>query len=194
MADVGSVPAGRVPLVNAANAFTVVRVVLVPVLVLIVVVSGMVDPWWRTLAALVFVVASFTDLVDGWIARRYGLVTSFGKVADPIADKLLTGTGLILLSAYGLLPWWVTIVILVREWGITLVRFWALRYGVMAAGRGGKLKTVLLISAITWYLLPFPQPWADLGQVVMYSALAVTVATGIEYVIAAFRLRRTANA
>jgi CDP-diacylglycerol--glycerol-3-phosphate 3-phosphatidyltransferase len=182
----------QVPVVNAANVLTVVRIVLVPVFVLLVIISGMTDPWWRFAAGVAFSVASITDFVDGWIARRYGLVTSFGKVADPIADKALTGSALVLLSIYDALPWWVTLVILVREWGITALRFWALRYGVMAASRGGKLKTVLQIGAIGWYLFPFPQPWSGVGPVLMGAALVVTVVTGVDYVVRAIRLRREA--
>ncbi|MFC7763460.1 CDP-diacylglycerol--glycerol-3-phosphate 3-phosphatidyltransferase [Catellatospora bangladeshensis] len=181
------------PLLNAANVLTVVRIVLVPVFVALVIVSGMTDERWRIAAAITFGVASFTDYVDGWIARRFELVTSFGKVADPIADKALTGSALVLLSWYDALPWWVTVVILVREWGITLLRFWVIRYGVIAASRGGKLKTVLQIAAIAWYLWPFGQPWAAVGPWLMGAALLVTVVTGIDYVIAAIRLRRGAT-
>ena len=184
----------QVPVLNAANVLTVVRIVLVPVFVVLLVISEMTDPWWRFAAAFAFGVASITDFVDGWIARRYGLVTSFGKVADPIADKALTGSALVLLSIYDTLPWWVTLVILVREWGITALRFWALKYGVMAASRGGKLKTVLQIGAIGWYLFPFPQPWSYVGPVLMGAALVVTVVTGVDYVVRAYRLRRVAVA
>lgn len=182
----------QVPVLNAANVLTVVRIVLVPVFVLLVIISGMTDPWWRFFAGVAFGVASVTDFVDGWIARRYSMVTSFGKVADPIADKALTGSALVLLSIYDTLPWWVTVVILVREWGITGLRFWALKYGVMAASRGGKLKTVLQIGAIGWYLFPFPKPWDAVGPVLMGAALVVTVVTGVDYVIRAYRLRREA--
>jgi CDP-diacylglycerol--glycerol-3-phosphate 3-phosphatidyltransferase len=178
------------PVLNAANALTVVRIGLVPVFVLLVIVSDMTDTGWRIAAALTFGVAAFTDFVDGWIARRWQLVTSFGKVADPIADKALTGAALVLFSAYGALPWWVTLVILIREWGITAMRFWVLRYGVISASRGGKLKTVLQLSAIAWYLWPFPQPWASVGPWLMGAALVVTVVTGIDYVARAVRLRR----
>ncbi|MEU8079718.1 CDP-diacylglycerol--glycerol-3-phosphate 3-phosphatidyltransferase [Catellatospora citrea] len=180
------------PLLNAANVLTVVRIVLVPVFVALVIVSGMTDNRWRIAAAITFGVASFTDYVDGWIARRFELVTSFGKVADPIADKALTGSALVLLSWYDLLPWWVTLVILIREWGITLMRFWVIRYGVIAASRGGKLKTVLQIAAIAWYLWPFPAPWSAVGPWLMGAALLVTVVTGVDYVVAAIRLRRGA--
>ncbi len=182
----------RVPVLNAANALTVVRIVLIPVFVAFVIISQMTLPGWRLAAAVVFGIASTTDFVDGYIARRFELVTSFGKVADPIADKALTGSALLLLSAYGALPWWVTLLILAREWGITAMRFGVLKYGVISASRGGKAKTVLQIAAIEWYLLPFQHPWDRIGPVLMFAALLVTVATGVDYVIAAYRLRRDA--
>lgn len=182
----------RVPLVNVANALTVLRLALVPVFVVVTVVSGLVHPGWRLAAALIFVVASVTDFVDGWIARTYGLVTSFGKVADPIADKVLTGSALLLLSGYGRLPWWVTGVILAREIGVTALRFWVIRLGVIPASRGGKAKTVLQIAAISWYLLPFPPAWAVAGPWLMGAAVLVTVITGIDYALRAVRLRRAA--
>jgi CDP-diacylglycerol---glycerol-3-phosphate 3-phosphatidyltransferase len=187
---VGTVRLKKTPVLNAANVLTVVRIVLIPVFVALVIASEMTDPRLRVASGIAFSVASLTDFVDGWVARRYELVTSFGKVADPIADKALTGSALVLLSAYGVLPWWITLVILVREWGITLMRFTMLKYGVISASRGGKLKTVLQIAAIAWYLFPFPSPWSAVGPVLMYAALIVTVVTGIDYVLAAYRLRR----
>jgi CDP-diacylglycerol--glycerol-3-phosphate 3-phosphatidyltransferase len=186
------VHSGQVPVVNAANALTAVRLVLVPVFVILVAVSGMTNAGWRVAAGLTFCVASMTDLVDGWIARRYQLITSFGKVADPIADKALTGTALVLLSGYDRLPWWVTAVILTREFGVTLIRFWVIRYGVIAASRGGKAKTALQILAIAWYLFPFPGAVAAVGPWIMGAAVAVTVITGLDYVFRAVRLRRSA--
>src|SRR5204863_2483476 len=141
---------------NPANVLTVVRIILVPVFVAIVVASGLTGTGSRIAACLVFCLASATDYVDGWIARKWSLVTSFGKIADPIADKALTGTALVLLSLYDQVWWWVTIVILVREWGVTALRLWVLRYGVIPASRGGKVKTALQIVAIAWYLAPFP--------------------------------------
>ncbi|RKN49234.1 CDP-diacylglycerol--glycerol-3-phosphate 3-phosphatidyltransferase [Micromonospora endolithica] len=180
----------RVPVLNAANALTLLRLVLVPVFGASVVVSGMTHAGWRIAACLIFAVASVTDLVDGWIARRFGLVTSVGKVADPIADKALTGAALLLLSWYDLLPWWVTAVILARELGITALRFWVLRHGVIAASRGGKIKTALQILAITWYLWPMPAALAAVGPWIMAAAVAVTVLTGFDYLARALRLRR----
>ncbi|WP_328461363.1 CDP-diacylglycerol--glycerol-3-phosphate 3-phosphatidyltransferase [Actinoplanes sp. NBC_00393] len=188
------VPAPRVvSLYNAANALTVIRIVLIPVFVAFVVVSGMTDPDWRIAACLAFCIASATDFVDGWIARRWQLVTSFGKVADPIADKALTGTALVLLSAYDQLPWWVTIAILVREWGVTALRFWVIRYGIIPASRGGKLKTGLQTAAIAWYLWPVPESAQIVGVCLMGAALIVTVVTGVDYVLQALRLRRAAG-
>ncbi|MEV4478661.1 CDP-diacylglycerol--glycerol-3-phosphate 3-phosphatidyltransferase [Micromonospora coxensis] len=180
----------RVPVLNAANGLTLLRLLLVPVFAGSVVVSGMSHAGWRTVACLVFVVASVTDLVDGWIARRFGLVTSVGKVADPIADKALTGAALLLLSWYDRLPWWVTAVILARELGITALRFWVIRHGVIAASRGGKAKTALQILAITWYLWPMPAALAVVGPWIMAAAVLVTVVTGFDYVAQALRLRR----
>lgn len=183
-----------VPLVNAANLLTAARLVLVPVFVVLVVVSAMTHAGWRVAAGLVFLVASLTDFADGWIARRYGLVTSFGKVADPIADKALTGTALVLLSAYGALPWWVTAVVAVREIGVTVLRFWVIRYGVIPASRGGKIKTVLQILAITWYIWPLPPALAVIGPWIMTVAVVVTVVTGVDYVVRALRVRRAGSA
>jgi CDP-diacylglycerol--glycerol-3-phosphate 3-phosphatidyltransferase len=182
-----------VSLYNPANILTVVRIVLVPVLLTLVIVSGMTSVAWRITACLAFCVASATDFVDGWIARRFQLVTSFGKVADPIADKALTGTALVLLSAYDVLPWWVTVLILIREWGVTALRFWVIRYGIIPASRGGKLKTVLQIAAIAWYLWPVPAPFDRVAPGLMVAALIVTMVTGGDYVLQALRLRRDAR-
>lgn len=181
---------GPVPVVNAANGLTALRLALVPVFVGLVLTSEMVHSGWRVAACLTFAFASMTDLVDGWIARRYALVTSFGKVADPIADKALTGTALVLLSWYDRIPWWITVLILVRELGVTLIRFWVIRYGVIAASRGGKAKTAVQVLAIVWYLWPVPASVTFVGPWILGVAVVVTVLTGLDYVVRAFRLRR----
>lgn len=183
-------PRRAAPVLNVANALTAARIALVPVFVIFVVYSGMTHPGWRIAACLTFGVASFTDYLDGRIARSYDLVTSFGKVADPIADKALTGTALLLLAAYGRVGWWVAAVILVREIGVTLLRFWVIRYGVIAASPGGKAKTSLQILAIAWYLWPFGPPLEAVGPYLMGAAIGATVLTGLDYVIRALRLRR----
>jgi len=147
---------------------------------------------WRWAAVLAFAAAIYTDKLDGDIARSRGLITDFGKIADPIADKLLIGSALVMLSVLGELPWWATVIILVREWGITALRFFVIRYGVIPASRGGKLKTVVQTAAIFLYLLPLggPAPWLVwVAFAVMMAAVLITVWTGGEYVVEALRLR-----
>jgi CDP-diacylglycerol--glycerol-3-phosphate 3-phosphatidyltransferase len=180
---------------NVPNALTAVRCVLVPVFAWMLL-SHPDEPGWRIGATAVFAVAILTDFVDGFLARRYDIVTKFGKLADPIADKALTGMAFIGLSIIGELPWWVTIIILVREWGITVMRFVVLRYGVMAANRGGKIKTVLQAVALILYLLPLPLsgPLHWLAVIVMGAAFLVTVVTGLDYVREAVKLRRRTTA
>jgi CDP-diacylglycerol--glycerol-3-phosphate 3-phosphatidyltransferase len=179
---------------NLPNALTMLRMLLVPVFAWLLLREGGEDAVSRLWSAAVFLVASITDLVDGEIARRRNLVTSFGKIADPIADKALIGTALVGLSYLGELPWWVTIVILVREIGVTLLRFWVIRHGVIPASRGGKAKTVAQIVAIIWYLLPLTGWLGDLRVVAMAVALVLTLATGLDYVVRALRLRSAARA
>ncbi|ASR54289.1 CDP-diacylglycerol--glycerol-3-phosphate 3-phosphatidyltransferase [Cellulomonas sp. CW35] len=183
------------PTWNLANVLTVARVLLVPVFVWAMLAEGGDSVGYRLLAAGVFAVAAVTDRIDGWYARRTGQVTDFGKLLDPIADKLLIGAALVVLSALGELPWWVTVVILVRELGITVMRFFLLRYVVLPASRGGKLKTVLQSFAIGLYVLPLsamPPAVEVLAGVVMAAALVVTVVTGLDYVRTAVRIRRAA--
>ena len=184
---------------NLPNILTTVRILLVPFFVWLLVAGGPAGEdsfGMRWTAFAVFAVAMYTDKLDGDIARARGLVTTFGKIADPIADKLLTGAAFIVLSVLGELWWWVTLLILLREWGITLMRFVVLRYGVMPASRGGKLKTVLQAGALLLMLAPLTPllggwyPW--IGWTVMGAALGVTLVTGADYVLKAARLRRDA--
>jgi len=181
----------RVSAWNVANYLTVLRLALVPLFLVLLLGRDGTDDGWRIGAALVFALASYTDRIDGQIARSRGLVTSFGKLADPIADKALTGAALIGLSLLGELPWWVTVVVLVREIGVTLLRFVVIRHGVMPASRGGKLKTLLQGLAIGLYLLPLSGLAASTRAPVMALAVLVTVATGLDYVVRAVTLRRT---
>ncbi|MEV1011732.1 CDP-diacylglycerol--glycerol-3-phosphate 3-phosphatidyltransferase [Streptomyces sp. NPDC049881] len=175
---------------NIANVLTMVRLLLVPVFVLLMFADGGHDPAWRSLAWAAFTVAMITDLFDGELARRRNLVTDFGKIADPIADKAIMGAALICLSLLSAVPWWVTAVILVRELGITAMRFWVIRWGVMAAGRGGKLKTLTQGIAVGMYILSLTGPLASLRWWVMAAAVVLTVATGLDYVRQALVLRR----
>jgi CDP-diacylglycerol---glycerol-3-phosphate 3-phosphatidyltransferase len=170
---------------NVANALTVLRLLLVPVCVAFLVQGG---SGYRTAAFAAFAVASVTDLLDGELARRRNLITDFGKIADPIADKALTGSALVTLSALGQLAWWVTVVILARELAVTLLRFWVIRRGVIAASRGGKIKTLLQVIAISLYILP-GSFWLE-RRLIMGAAVVVTVVTGVDYTVRAIRLHR----
>jgi CDP-diacylglycerol---glycerol-3-phosphate 3-phosphatidyltransferase len=181
---------------NLPNALTGLRLALVPVFAWLLWRSNSGDSGdtaAAVAAAVVFAVASLTDFVDGDLARRRGQVTNFGKVADPIADKALTGTAFVGLSLMGELAWWVTVVVLVREIGVTLLRFWVIRRSVIPASRGGKVKTALQIVAILMYLLPLAGAWLTLREVVMGAAVLVTVVTGLDYVARAFALRSDAS-
>ncbi|MER6299563.1 CDP-diacylglycerol--glycerol-3-phosphate 3-phosphatidyltransferase [Kitasatospora sp. NPDC001539] len=179
---------------NIANVLTMVRVLLVPVFVALLFADGGHNPKWRAVAWAAFAIAMITDLFDGELARRKGLVTDFGKIADPIADKAIMGSALIGLSLLGDLPWWVTVVILARELGITLMRFWVIRYGVIPASRGGKLKTLTQGTAVGMYVLPLTD-WLATGRAVLMGlAVLLTVGTALDYVGQAVRLRREGRA
>jgi CDP-diacylglycerol---glycerol-3-phosphate 3-phosphatidyltransferase len=194
----GEGPAPRPTDWNLPNALTVLRFLLVPVYGVLLFQDGGGEPWWRFWAWVVFALAAVTDGVDGKLARRRGEITNFGKVADPIADKALTGTAFIGLSALGVIWWWVTVVILVREIGITVLRFVVIRHGVMPAGRGGKLKTMLQTLALGSLTLPLWEwPFGDVlttaAHVLLGAALVMTVLSGVDYVFKAARLRETSE-
>ncbi|MEL4318738.1 CDP-diacylglycerol--glycerol-3-phosphate 3-phosphatidyltransferase [Leifsonia sp. YIM 134122] len=180
---------------NLPNLITVVRILLAPLFFWMLLVDNGADGALRWWAAIVFIVAIATDGVDGAIARRQGLVTDLGKILDPIADKLLTGGALVCLSILGELWWWVTIIILVREVGITVWRMVELSHrNVVPASRGGKLKTIAQSIAISLALVPL---WTVLGDwifwvnwVAMGIAFALTVWSGVEYLVSAWKLKR----
>jgi len=179
---------------NVANLVTIGRIALVPFFAAALLVDGGESVLWRVIATVIFVAAALTDKVDGYLARRHDLVTSLGALLDPIADKLLIGTALVILSSFGELPWWITVVILVREVGITVLRF-ALLSGAttLPVSRGGKLKTVLQSVAIAIYLLPLstlPDWNSVVAAIAMGLAVAITVVTGADYVRQAVALRR----
>jgi len=192
-----SPPPGPPPLLNIANVLTGVRLVLVPVFLVALLADGGTNTGWRLVASGVFAVAAITDRFDGELARSRGLVTAFGTIADPIADKALMGSALIGLSLLGQVWWWVTIVIMVREVGITLLRFSVLRHGIIPASRGGKAKTLVQTVAIGLYVLPLVELTGAAGPVdvvraaVMAVAVVLTVVTGFDYVLRAARLRST---
>ncbi|WP_425301281.1 CDP-diacylglycerol--glycerol-3-phosphate 3-phosphatidyltransferase [Nocardia wallacei] len=184
-----TVEPSAVPLMNIANILTVLRILIVPLFLLALFAAGGHDTRWRIAATALFGIAAVTDRIDGQLARKYGLVTDFGKLADPIADKALIGSALIGLSALGDLAWWITLVICAREIGVTLLRLAVVRRGVIPAGRGGKLKTLVQSLAIGVMLLPLSGAFQTAGLLLMYVAVALTVVTGLDYVVQAARLR-----
>jgi CDP-diacylglycerol--glycerol-3-phosphate 3-phosphatidyltransferase len=182
---------------NLPNILTGARLVLVPVFLVLLFVGDGHETFWRVVAFGVFAVAVITDRFDGALARSYGVVSEFGTLADPIADKALIGSALIGLSMLGDLPWWITGVILLREIGITILRFMVLRHGVIPASRGGKLKTLVQAVAIGLFVLPlhsWPGIWLTVAWVIMWAAVVLTVVTGADYVVSAIRNSRGRSA
>ncbi|MCH9760680.1 MAG: CDP-diacylglycerol--glycerol-3-phosphate 3-phosphatidyltransferase [Actinomycetia bacterium] len=179
------VPRARVA--NLANALTGLRLALVPVFLIALFVGDGHETYWRVVAFVIFAVAVITDRFDGALARSYGMVTEFGTLADPIADKALIGSALIGLSLLGDLPWWVTGVILVREIFVTVLRLAVLRRGIIPASRGGKLKTLVQAVAIGLFVLPLSGGWLTGAWVVMGAAVVLTVLTGADYFVSAVR-------
>ena len=188
----GTVSAG-----NLANLITIARILMAPAFVALLLVDAGDDGVLRYVAGGLFILASATDGVDGFLARRLNLVTDAGKLLDPIADKVLIGGALIALSLLGELPWWVTIVILVREVGITVLRFVALRDHVIAASLLGKIKTWVQVIAISFAIVPlwtfFGSPVFVIATVLMTLAVIVTLVSGAEYLYQAWRGRPAAR-
>lgn len=184
---------------NAPNIITGVRILATPFFVWLLL-AGADDTWLRWAATLFFVVAITTDAIDGHIARSRGLITDLGKLLDPIADKALTGAALVSLAIIHELPWWVLIVVLVREIGITIHRLMIVSDVVVAADWMGKLKTVAQSVAITLALMPLAGFGGAIGTVAtwvnivtMTIAVLLTIASGIDYVIAFVRGRGAAT-
>lgn len=175
----------RVRVANLANLLTGLRLVLVPIFLLVLFAGDGHETASRVGAFAIFAIAVITDRFDGALARNYGMVTEFGALADPIADKTLIGAALIGLSMLGDLPWWVTVLILAREVGITVLRFAVLRRGVIPASRGGKLKTLVQAVAIGLFVLPLSGGWLHMAWAVMAAAIALTVVTGADYIVSA---------
>jgi CDP-diacylglycerol--glycerol-3-phosphate 3-phosphatidyltransferase len=178
-----------VPLLNIANVLTMLRLALVPVFLVALFWEGGHVPLWRWIAAALFGLASITDRLDGDLARRWELVTDFGKIADPIADKALNGAALIGLSMLGDLAWWATLIIIARELLVTGLRFWVIRRRVIPASRGGKIKTLLQAITIGLFLLPLGGPGQMVRDVALGAALLATVLTGLDYFVQALRPR-----
>jgi len=189
---------------NLPNVLTGIRILIVPFYGVALLQDGGESIVWRTVAAVLFFVAMVTDKVDGDIARSRGLVTDFGKIADPIADKAMTGMAFIGLSIVGDIWWAVTIVVLLREWSVTLLRLSILKRVVVAAAYSGKVKTVLQAVALTGLSLPLRQvtgPLDQVGLVLFYAfevtlagAVAMTFWSGYEFYRDVWRQRTTLRA
>lgn len=173
---------------NLPNAITLARIALAPVFVYVLFLYPQTAAHERWIAVALFVLASATDGVDGALARKRNQVTDLGKLLDPIADKVLIGGALVALSMLGQIDWWVTVVILVREIGITIYRLAVIKDRVIPASGGGKLKTILQSVAVGFYLSPLAGYLTPIGvfqQVILYVALALTLVSGIQYLLAA---------
>jgi CDP-diacylglycerol--glycerol-3-phosphate 3-phosphatidyltransferase len=179
------------------NAITIVRILCAPVFLWLLLADAGQDGALRWIAAALFIVAIATDGIDGAIARANDIVTDLGKLLDPIADKVLTGCAFVGLSILGELPWWVTVVVLIREVGITVYRFVVVSDHVLAAAWMGKLKTVAQAVALSLALLPLASLLGDwvhvVNTVTMWIAVILTIASGIDYIVSAVRARRTAS-
>jgi len=190
-------PQGRANIANLANTLTLLRLVMVPIFLLALFAGSGHESAFRIVAFAIFALACITDRLDGLLARNYGMATEFGAFVDPIADKTLVGSALIGLSMLGDLPWWVTIVIMAREVGVTVLRLLVIRRGVIPASWGGKVKTVVQVLAIGLFILPWtttPGPFRVAAAVVMGIAIVLTVITGIDYVVSTVReIRRSAS-
>nr|WP_082983504.1 CDP-diacylglycerol--glycerol-3-phosphate 3-phosphatidyltransferase [Mycobacterium scrofulaceum] len=185
-------PPGRVHIANLANTLTLLRLVLVPIFLLALFAKDGHDAAFRIVAFVIFALACITDRLDGLLARNYGMATEFGAFVDPIADKTLVGSALIGLSMLGDLPWWVTVLILAREFGVTVLRLAVIRRGVIPASWGGKVKTVVQAVAIGLFILPLSGPLRVAAAVVMGVAILLTIVTGIDYVVSTVREVRRA--
>jgi CDP-diacylglycerol--glycerol-3-phosphate 3-phosphatidyltransferase len=195
--DAQAAPAARSSNWNLPNAITIVRILLAPIFFWMLLADNGADGVVRYLAAILFILAIATDGVDGHLARKNNQVTDLGKILDPIADKVLTGAALVGLSILAELPWWVTIIILVREVGITVFRFAVIKRRVIPASRGGKLKTLAQSIAISLALLPLWVPLGDwmfvVNAIFMSIAFVLTVITGLDYLYQDAKLNRAAK-
>jgi len=178
-------PISAVSAINVPNFLTTIRIIVVPILAWLLFREDAASDSNRLIAGVLFIIAALTDIADGTIARRWNLITNFGKIFDPIADKALIGVALIGLSYLNLLDWWFTWVILARELFVTFLRFWVINKGVIPASRGGKLKTIMQIIAISFYLLPLPETVSLLAEILMYVAVILTLATAVDYIMKA---------
>jgi CDP-diacylglycerol--glycerol-3-phosphate 3-phosphatidyltransferase len=178
----------RIPNFITPNFITVARLLFVPVGAYTLFKNGGNDPLWQYISWIVFFILGMSDVLDGNLARSRNSITEFGKFLDPVADKVMIGTAMISLSILNRLPWWITIVILVREIGITIFRLAVIKRGVIAANKGGKIKSTFQNFGVGFYVLPLSEGLYWFRDGFMLIAVILTIATGFYYVQSAFKL------
>jgi len=166
---------------NLPNALTIFRILALPFCAWALFKEGGENPTWQIIAWTSFFLLGLTDILDGRIARKRNQVSSFGAILDPIADKAFIGTALIGLSILGKLPWWVTAIILFREVGITILRLAVIKREVIAANRGGKIKSLLQNFSVGFYILPLPESLYLPRDILLGLAIVITLTTGLDY-------------
>jgi CDP-diacylglycerol--glycerol-3-phosphate 3-phosphatidyltransferase len=167
---------------NLPNALTIARILALPFCAWALFKNGGNDPDWQIIAWCMFFVVGMTDVLDGRIARKRNQISSFGTLVDPIADKAFIATALIGLSILERMPWWVTIVILAREVGITILRLAVIKRGIIAASKGGKIKSLLQNFSVGFYMLPLPEYLFVPRDILLGLAIVLTMTSGYEYV------------
>lgn len=166
---------------NLPNILTIGRILALPFCAWALFKNGGNDPDWQIIAWCMFFVVGMTDVLDGRIARKRNQISSFGTLLDPIADKAFIATALIGLSILERMPWWVTIVILAREVGITILRFAVIKRGIIAASKGGKIKSLLQNFSVGFYMLPLPEYLFLPRDLLLGVAIILTMTSGYEY-------------
>ena len=189
---------------NIPNALTTLRIVMAPFFAIALLHDGGDDNGWRWIAYAIFAVAMVTDKIDGDLARKHDLITDFGKIADPIADKAITGIAFVGLSVIYPVMWWITVPVLVREWGVTFARLSIAKEVVMPAKQSGKVKTMAQALALGGLIAPFHYlsgGWDLPGDIVWWAAVALmgvavvlTMTSGYEFARDVVRHRRTTAA
>ncbi len=177
----------KLPRFITPNSITAARLIFVPVGAYTLFKNGGNDPTWQYISWCVFFVLGLSDVLDGNLARARNTITEFGKFLDPVADKVMIGTAMISLSILHRLPWWITIVILAREIGITFLRLAIIKRGVIAANKGGKVKALFQNFGVGFYVLPLPQSLYWFRDSFMAVAIALTIITGLYYIQSAFK-------
>ncbi len=177
----------RFPTFITPNAVTVARFLGVPIGAYALFKNGGEDPTWQVVSWCIFFVLVLTDIWDGNLARSRNTITELGKFLDPLADKVMIGTAMISLSILHRMPWWITIIILAREIGITIFRLAVIKRGVIAANKGGKVKATFQNFGVGFYILPLSENLYWFRDGFMYIAIALTIITGFYYIRSVFQ-------